>query len=666
MTNIVSLALAFVVMEGASINLNLTEDLLQDCSSYTDDFWDIYDNHFLLVDHLTIHVLQIDTYKSEVNQYTDNFLEILSWYDYPVALEIEESFLKQSPLNIERSINFRDVYDYVNLHQKLEPIDYDELLQIKRLSSDSLKGYFIIVWDVETLHLFLDENSTLVIPEERATYALQFVFTSPELCDHIRNHIDNILRRFWREYNVVNIVAQTPCCCDTTQVYIHRPFVKFNESWGITQNYNFDDIIENFRVITNPLDNFNQFPLDVNIFLKEPTAVPQLPKLLKGSPIYKSLSSSKGYAGVDGLILGTLSEYLNFNVNLVGESSRNFFGAQLPNGTYTPGAMKYVVDRKIVYSANGRYLINYDDSAIEFTVPHTAEENCVVVPKAHKIPIWMSLFRCFNQQGWILIIVVCVASTVIWYYIGPTKIVQKVSWTTFSYLFGIPERHKPRVPQFVFLTACMFFNVVILGTIQGSMFKTFTTTTHYPDINTFEELDKSNLPLQSPIWNFIKDDTPLLQNLKKKTIHNSPDGYQQLAVHKNFSLTDSKSSAKFHIKSQYVDDDGYPLFHIVNECFSTFLMAHIVPKGSAFLTVFNNVITKMIESGLTKKWDKDIVDSLVVEKMTSLSRKRKKMRAFSLYDLQGAFYVIFLGYAGSVALFLYEVWSGRCTGDGNT
>ena len=198
MTNIVSLALAFVVMEGASINLNLTEDLLQDCSSYTDDFWDIYDNHFLLVDHLTIHVLQIDTYKSEVNQYTDNFLEILSWYDYPVALEIEESFLKQSPLNIERSINFRDVYDYVNLHQKLEPIDYDELLQIKRLSSDSLKGYFIIVWDVETLHLFLDENSTLVIPEERATYALQFVFTSPELCDHIRNHIDNILRRFWR------------------------------------------------------------------------------------------------------------------------------------------------------------------------------------------------------------------------------------------------------------------------------------------------------------------------------------------------------------------------------------------------------------------------------------------------------------------------------------
>jgi hypothetical protein len=42
-------------------------------------------------------------------------------------------------------------------------------------------------------------------------------------------------------------------------------------------------------------------------------------------------------------------------------------------------------------------------------------------------------------------------------------------------------------------------------------------------------------------------------------------------------------------KSIYVDDDGQPLLHIVNECVSSFVVATVVPKESAFLHVFDNL-----------------------------------------------------------------------------
>jgi phosphatidate phosphatase APP1 len=53
------------------------------------------------------------------------------------------------------------------------------------------------------------------------------------------------------------------------------------------------------------------------------------------------------------------------------------------------------------------------------------------------------------------------------------------------------------------------------------------------------------------------------------------------------------------MKMKCVDQDGLPFLHIVKECLSTFLHINIAPKGSAFLTVFDNVITRIVESGLT-------------------------------------------------------------------
>jgi hypothetical protein len=108
-------------------------------------------------------------------------------------------------------------------------------------------------------------------------------------------------------------------------------------------------------------------------------------------------------------------------------------------------------------------------------------------------------------------------------------------------------------------------------------------------------------------------------------------------------------------KSIYVDDDGQPLLHIVNECVSSFVVATVIPKESAFLHVFDNLIIRLYESGLTTKWYRDVFDSIVIEKMISISKKRKSVQFFSLHDTESAFYIIILGYVCSLVVLLGEI-----------
>jgi hypothetical protein len=623
-----------------------------ECTINSSEFWGVCETHFLLVEFLTILVLQTEQHKLELNYFTEALLKVMSGYEYPIALKIEEYFLSEPNGNHTRRVCDESIIDEVGGHN-MKPVEYETLARIKRLSSDSLKGYFIIVWDVATLHQFLDDDYQIVIPEARATYSLHFVFTSSESCHGVKYELSDILKRFWIDYNVVNVIAQTPCSCDNHKVYVYRPFVKTNSSWGITNVYTLEEINNNYRLITNLLDNLNQFPLKIALVTWGRKSVLEIPKLLKYNPIYKNLSWSKGFAGLDGFVMGSLAESLNFDVVVLG-NPENSLGMASVNKPPT-GCLRDVVERRAVFGANSRFLIDYSLPEIEFTVPHSSEELCMVVPKAAKMPNWASIFNSFTAMSWAIITLTCIICTIFWYCIS-SKTFAKASWTIFSILMGTPTKIVPKMGQSQFLAACMIFNVVILGVLQGSLFKSFTTISYHADINTLEELDESGLPIATSLWSFIRPNSELLKRLEKKTVHRSMGYLDTVAYKRNISVCEPRAHIEFLMKTKYVQDDGLPLLHIINECLTTFLMTYVVRKGSAFLTVFNNVIAKVVESGLTVKWNNDIVDSLAIEKIINLSRNRTRVKSFSLYDVQSAFYLIIIGYIFAILLFLCEMF----------
>ncbi|KAJ3647493.1 hypothetical protein Zmor_019368 [Zophobas morio] len=626
-------------------------DKTSDCLLRNQNFWSVYQAHFCIIEYLTIHVLESSKQKYEVNEFVESVLQILSTYNYFITIKVRRSALVEQnptprqPLDDVTFVSFDD--------EVLNPVPFDEFAKIKVQTTDSAEGHLLVAWDADLVSDFLNYNHMNIIPESRATYAI--LVLNP---NDTQVKIHHVLQQFWTDYNVANVIAQK-CSCRESHIYKYRPFVKIDNSWGSTTRYSLDDVATNLALIINPLLNFNQFPLNISIFPRTPTAVVQLPKFLENNPIYQNLTWSRGFAGMDGLILGTLAEYFNFDVTIVSKLVEDDYGKVLPNGTII-GSLGDIAERRAAFNANGRLLAYFLLDEIEFTRPYTSDEICVVVPKAAKVPRWKFLYRCLDHETWMCMLLTIVAALVFWYNVGPTTEFPEVFYYVYSYMFGIPIKTVTRrLHRVVFLVPCMTFGIVISGIIQGSFFKNLTTVSYNDDITTLEEVADSGMSIGANVWHLVKDNSDLIRRLKANSFPASDDVYDSIAYQRDVAAVDTRDRLELLIRSKYMDEDGSPLLHIVNECITIFLTANIVPKNSPFLTSFNGVISKLFEGGLTSKWYDDIVDSMITEKIIQVSRKKQMVNALSLFDTQGAFYFMIVGCGCSIVVFLCEVLSKR-------
>jgi hypothetical protein len=81
----------------------------------------------------------------------------------------------------------------------------------------------------------------------------------------------------------------------------------------------------------------------------------------------------------------------------------------------------------------------------------------------------------------------------------------------------------------------------------------------------------------------------------------------------------------------------------------------LYPKNQLSCMFSTILIISLWESDLTTKLYRDVFDSIVIEKMISISKKRKSIRSFSLYDTESALYIIILGYVCSLVVLLGEI-----------
>jgi hypothetical protein len=102
---------------------------IDNCMIYTDEYWYVYQTHFLLVNFLTLQVLQTDNHIFELNKFTQTAIEVMNSYDYFIAIKIEENFLNQGvnpsePRFYNTTIRHGTVSDF-------NPITDEQLFNIK-------------------------------------------------------------------------------------------------------------------------------------------------------------------------------------------------------------------------------------------------------------------------------------------------------------------------------------------------------------------------------------------------------------------------------------------------------------------------------------------------------------------------------------------------------
>lgn len=624
----------FIYLWLCTMNFHNIKKDLNNCFPSDNELKIIFSSHFLLVSTITITILQ--TSNINVHDFAQKIIQNLNINKITVAVTIKQKFFDSND-------DYKKVFYNTCKTENLTESYYNsltEFVKTRKLTSDSREGYVLIAWSLDVLKSFLYE----VISESRATYF--FIFIS----SHDRKTIEFLFKQLWNSYNILNIVVVV-----YRKIYIYRPFVKNKNSWGRLDEYNFNTIFNNPILLTNSLSNFNQYSLPISIFERDPTAIKELPKLVKNNPVYKNLIFSTGFYGSDGSMLNTMATMLNFSVTIVENFDKLRFGRVWSNGSVC-GTLGDVVKRHVVLSSNGRILADYNTREIEYTISYNGDSICIAVPKSLKVPNWRVLLECFDKTSSILIFVVFVICLLFWYFVSPKIFFGKILYDVFSFLMGIPIRIVPSLNQFFFLSSCMVFNVIILQLLQGWLFTAFTTTTFYPDIVTLQGVYESKLSIATNMWFLIKDDSDIIQQLKNRTVEKTPNILDVAAHHRNVCVLDKKLDLELYSKSKYVGNDGLSLLHVVDECLTSVLIVNIVPKGSPFLLIFNNVISQLFESGFTKRWYNDIVSSRITEKMVSLERKPDKI-TFSVKDLQAAFYIITVGYVLSLFVFFVEMFS---------
>ncbi|KAJ3647503.1 hypothetical protein Zmor_019377 [Zophobas morio] len=585
----------------------------------TDNHWLVYKTHIFFVRSLKITVLQTVKHHHELNEFTEKL--IVKMNEMRQYFSLEELFLY-------KNYTFDDNFDIIDIG-----------------------GHIIIVWSIEVLTKFLKTAFGTQIGERRGTYAIFIIFH--EYCHTVYSEISKLLQHLWMEYGTLNVLAQTPCSCVRKSVYKHFAFNRTGTTWGVTRSYDPDEILTNVKLIERPSVNFNGFPLKVSLFWRIPNVLKSQPKFLSDNPIYGDLSHSKGYAGIDAFLLGNLAEHFNFEPIIIQNKEREPFGRVLDNGTIT-GSLADVVNRKVHYSPNGRFLKNYDTRKIEFTVPYDSDKFCMVVPKSPKIPAWRTLFTCFSCVTWSAIFLVSLLCVVFWFWIGPSRQLSKATWQVYACLVGIPVKIVPTLGQAFFLTACFVFNIIIIGVIDGAFFTEFSTTVFYGDINTLDDLYKSNLPIATNYWYLVGDDeSELMTKLKTRVVPTHGRSTYDQVAEGLVATWGRKQDLDRIIRIEYTGKDGVPLLHMVRECHSSFLIVDIVPKGSPFLFAFNSVIMRLFEGGFTSKWYRDVSSSIETEATKGLDRGIS-FASFTIYDMQAAFRVMVLGHGCSMVVFVLE------------
>lgn len=644
------------------------------CNLYDDEFWRAYSWNFKNSSEINIITLITRDSKSVIEEFITEMLtalhevqaqQKLSFYitTYRLRYISNPSMLKNNTnLHCDLTEVLQAIGQEVENKNTTDNLSFNKeyILQerIRRFSADLNYAFNLVVWDIEDFFQFIGKRFRKVFPNPRGVYVVAFI--SPSKVD--LDDIEYLFRKIWEDFGVLNIVFQLPCSCDRRELFMYNPFETVNGSWGMTKKFRIADAEKDSTEFTNSLKTLKGYPLNVAMFPRLPTMV-EPPKCMREDRIYQNLSRSNGFAGLDGMIMGALAEILDFRPVMAYTSGDYGFS---DNGTYS-GIFGEVAYRRVDISFNSRFVESIDSDLIEYLTPVVNDKFCLIVPKSSRVPQYLSIFRCFDVNTWILILFTYFVSALYWCAIQPlnlgfrqrkhSKDIADSFLEVFSIFISVPVHLAICNNHRLFLIACMVFNIIIVGSFQGQLVNSFSRYSYYPDIDTLEDFEKSGMTIlaaSKSTGNIFGDDgTHLMKELNKKIVIANRSGIIKAMSEGNMVATfERKTDARLRI----IMYDAENAIHICEECPRSYYFTYIVPKGSPYLHVFNIVITLLRESGLVTKWKNDVIDGLIIhERIKRTYPTTERNKQFSMSNLQIPFYILVIGHILALIVFITEI-----------
>ncbi|EFX70686.1 hypothetical protein DAPPUDRAFT_256761 [Daphnia pulex] len=381
--------------------------------------------------------------------------------------------------------------------------------------------------------------------------------------------------------------------------------------------------------------------------------------------------SNQSIYGIEPSLMEVLASDLNFTFDYFPVSPNEMWGSVSGEGeNLTATGLLGALMKKEADVALGNLYMDYTRlSIIGFSSYYKISEECFSVPATRPYPKWTALYYPFSNQVWIATILS------IFFVILTLRLVAKWSiessvvdayyhdpvlcfLTVWGHLFGLQQAQEIRSMANRIFLVWWLFGALILSTGYRSGLISFMTFPFTPaPINTIEQLVASPIrkiiydPLMKEI--LMKSDNALQRQLGGQVVTNDNLTYM-------FSLMDSGDWAvdanldnlRYVVATQYPMTQAGPRVHLMSECVFSMRAALGLQKESPLKLYFDREIQRVIEAGLVEYHRSRFAKKAVTWNPTA---SKKKIVAFSLDSLQGAFYSFAIFVLLSTLAFVGEV-----------
>lgn len=347
---------------------------------------------------------------------------------------------------------------------------------------------FIIFKSFSSLNKTTSKDEWIVFKKSKRSFFVIFVLEktmegnpcdSSDFLKVLRYKSGEYFEQIWINLRIIEVTMVFPELCQQ-EFIIKYDFVEThsdrNYSKGITllDMWHFK---KNPNILLHNYNNFKRYPLKINTFLRIPTLVNINIYGFMNQTYAKKDTDETGYVGgLDGIAIGNVVKGLNFTPIIETSKDNGEYGYLGKNGTFS-GSIGDIIARRMDISFNARFIKFYGTNDIDFTVPVFYDQFCVIVPKAQKVPTWMSIFLVFSVPVWALIGLTFISTGFMWWLMKAKFAYPPVTLSStaqcflfldiFLVLTSQPWPVLPKVGKERFmLTVCLIFNLIVAGLFQ--------------------------------------------------------------------------------------------------------------------------------------------------------------------------------------------------------
>lgn len=152
---------------------------------------------------------------------------------------------------------------------------------------------------------------------------------------------------------------------------------------------------------------------------------------------------------------------------------------------------------------------------------------------------------------------------------------------------------------------------------------------------------------------FGVDISPLMTSLSDRIVSLILPSISMVEPLKVFAV-ERDTDAAVMIEMNFTLSNGEPRLHVVQECPRFFYLNYIVYKGYPFLRQINRYLMAINSAGLPEKWYDITKYSLLLNNRLK-SPHQNEHKPLSNFDMQAAFFSLFVGQCLSAFVFVCEI-----------